>query len=101
MPTQKITAANATVPPHGPVQTDRHPDDRRYWVRGVLYTDDPAFVAYAHRRGHLVEPAPDGVPADYEAAVAAMRETEGRAGAVRPSVAIQDAANPTAQHYYA
>ncbi|MFC9087053.1 hypothetical protein [Nocardiopsis dassonvillei] len=90
---KKITApAGTTV--HGAHQIDQ--PNTPWWVDGVLYTDNPALIAYFTRRdGYTVEDAPNGIPADHQARADAMRADPTRRG----TGPTRDALDPGARNY--
>lgn len=91
----KVTApAGAVV--HGPHDVRNLPP-RVWFVDGIAYTDEPAFLTYFRQSGYLVEPGEP--PADYLAAVERLRE-QVAADRVRPAVATQDAMEPGRRNYH-
>lgn len=91
---KRITAPPGPYPIHGAHQLDQ--PDTPWWVDGVLYTDDPALIAYfARRNGYTVEDAPNGIPTDHQNRINTMRATTPRHGAGR----TRDALAPGARNY--
>lgn len=73
MPMMKIESADHPSSADGPFQIDN--PNTPWFVAGVAYTDNPAFIAYFQRHTYAVTEAEEGQPdADHLAAVAKLKD---------------------------